>query len=80
LSRNHLFGERLGRGEMAAEIVARSITVAEGYPTARSAFHLARKLEVETPIIDEVYAVLYEEKPAAAAVRDLLERDSKAED
>ena len=56
------------------------VNVAEGYPTARSAWQLARKLDVSTPIIDEVYAMLYEGKNAAQALRDLTRRESKAED
>jgi glycerol-3-phosphate dehydrogenase (NAD(P)+) len=80
LSRNRGFGERLGRGEEAQKVLAGSITVAEGYPTARSAYRLAQKLNVSTPIIDEVHAVLYEGKNVAQALRDLTTRESKAED
>ena len=54
--------------------------LAEGVPTCRSAFRLARTLNVETPIIDEVHAMLYEEKNVRKAVNDLLSRDTKAED
>jgi glycerol-3-phosphate dehydrogenase (NAD(P)+) len=79
-SRNRGFGERMGRGEKPADIAASTLAVAEGYPTARSAYHLARKLEVSTPVIDEVYAMLYGGKNVAQAVRDLMSRDLKAED
>jgi glycerol-3-phosphate dehydrogenase (NAD(P)+) len=79
LSRNRGFGERVGRGEKPIEIAANMVAVAEGYPTARSAFELARKHQVQTPIIDEVYAMLYEGKDIAQAVRDLMSRDLKAE-
>lgn len=79
LSRNRGFGERIGRGEQPAAIAASTLSVAEGYPTARSAYRLARKYEVTTPVIDEVYAMLYEEKNARQAVRDLMSRDLKAE-
>jgi glycerol-3-phosphate dehydrogenase (NAD(P)+) len=80
LSRNRGFGERLGKGEKLGDVLSGMIAVAEGYPTARSAFELAQKLRVTTPIIDEVYAVLYEEKNAAQALHDLMARESKAED
>jgi glycerol-3-phosphate dehydrogenase (NAD(P)+) len=80
LSRNRGFGERLGRGESVEGILASMINVAEGYPTARAAWQLARKLNVSTPITDEVYAMLYESKNAAQALRDLTNRESKAED
>jgi glycerol-3-phosphate dehydrogenase (NAD(P)+) len=80
LSRNRGFGERIGRGEKVEEILASTITVAEGYPTARSAYQLARKLNVETPITDEVYAMLYQGKNVREAVHDLMTRDLKPED
>lgn len=80
LSRNRGLGERIGRGEKLEAILAGSVTVAEGYPTTRAAHRLARKLDVNTPIIDEVYAVLYEGKSIAKALQDLMGREIKAED
>ena len=79
-SRNRELGERVGRGETIAQITAGGGKLAEGYPTARSAKRLAEQLGVETPIIDEVYAMLYEGKDIRKAVSDLLSRDTKAED
>ncbi len=80
LSRNRSFGERLGKGEKLADLLAGTQHVVEGHPTARSAWQLARKHGVTTPIIEQVHAMLYEGKDARAAVRDLTNRDSKAED
>lgn len=80
LSRNRGLGERLARGEKLQDILAKTVTIAEGVPTAHSAFQLARRLLVVTPIIDEVYAMLYEGKNVVEAVRDLTGRGSKAED
>jgi glycerol-3-phosphate dehydrogenase (NAD(P)+) len=80
LSRNRGLGERLGRGEKLVSILRDSPAIAEGYPTARSAFQLAQKVKVATPIIDEVYAALYEGKNMAQGVHDLTRRESKAED
>jgi glycerol-3-phosphate dehydrogenase (NAD(P)+) len=79
-SRNRGFGERIGRGEKAKDIAASMLAVAEGYPTARSGYELARKHQVITPVIDEVYAMLYEDKNTAQALRDLMSRDLKLED
>ena len=56
------------------------VAVTEGYPTARLARELARKHAVETPIIEEVYAMLYDGKDVRKAVQDLTARESKAED
>jgi glycerol-3-phosphate dehydrogenase (NAD(P)+) len=78
-SRNRGFGERVGKGEKPADIAAGMLAVAEGYPTARSAYHLARKHGVVTPVIDEVYAALYEGKNPGEAVRALMSRDLKPE-
>lgn len=80
LSRNRALGERLGRGETMAAILASAPKLAEGHPTARSAIRLARQLGVVTPIIDEVHAMLYEGKDVRQAVQDLMARESKAED
>lgn len=79
LSRNRGFGERLGRGENLEHILRTLTAVAEGYPTARSAFHLARQRGVVTPIIDQVHAMLYEGKNIEQAVHDLIGRSEKSE-
>jgi glycerol-3-phosphate dehydrogenase (NAD(P)+) len=78
-SRNRRVGERLGHAETLAQIQADMKMVAEGIPTAKSAFECARRLGVETPIIDQIYAVLYQEKPLLFAMQELLGRDPKAE-
>ncbi|MBM3878458.1 MAG: NAD(P)-dependent glycerol-3-phosphate dehydrogenase [Verrucomicrobia bacterium] len=80
LSRNRTLGERLGRGEALARILADSVTVAEGYPTCRAAWQLAGQHRVATPIIAEVHAMLYGSKDVKAALRDLTTRDTKPED
>src|SRR6185369_3731932 len=49
LSRNRAFGERLGKGERLADLLKKTTLLVEGYPTARSAFHLAQRHKVETP-------------------------------
>jgi len=78
-SRNRGFGERVGQGEKPADIAASRLAVAEGYPTTRSAYQLARKHGIVTPVVDEVYAMLYQGKNVAQAVRDLMSRDLKPE-
>lgn len=79
-SRNRSFGERCGRGEKPADVAASMQAIAEGYPTTRSAYQLARRHDVTTPIIAEVFAMLYEGKDVHQGVRDLMSRDLKAED
>lgn len=79
-SRNRHVGEGLGRGEKIADILAAMPMVAEGVPTTYSAYECARKLGVETPIIDQVRAMLDGTVSARAALGRLLMRDPKAED
>jgi len=78
-SRNRAVGERLGKGERLADIVASMQMVAEGVPTAYSAFECARRLGVETPIIDQVKAILDGAISPADAMSRLLGRDPKPE-
>ncbi|CAN5444398.1 NAD(P)H-dependent glycerol-3-phosphate dehydrogenase [soil metagenome] len=78
-SRNRRLGEQLGQGKSLNEIIQGTKTIAEGIPTARSAFECARKLRVETPIIDQVYAVLHEGKSPGQAMQELLGRDQRSE-
>jgi glycerol-3-phosphate dehydrogenase (NAD(P)+) len=79
LSRNRTVGFELGRGRELGEVLEGLGHVAEGVVTARSAFQLAERLGVELPITAEVYRVLYEHKPVAEAVRELLARPLKKE-
>ncbi|HWB60238.1 MAG TPA: NAD(P)H-dependent glycerol-3-phosphate dehydrogenase [Chthoniobacteraceae bacterium] len=79
-SRNRSFGERLGRGESAADIAKSMTMVAEGVPNTLSAFECARRLNLETPIIDQMHAILYENKPPHEAMRELLMRELRPEE
>jgi glycerol-3-phosphate dehydrogenase (NAD(P)+) len=78
-SRNYNVGQRLGRGESLGEIIASMKMVAEGVPTAQSAWECARGLNVDTPIIDQIYSVLYKEKKPIIALEELLKREQKPE-
>jgi glycerol-3-phosphate dehydrogenase (NAD(P)+) len=79
LSRNRTVGFELGRGRKLPEVLSGLGHVAEGVVTAQSGYHLAERLGVDLPITSEVYAVLYEGKPVAQAVRDLLSRPLRKE-
>jgi glycerol-3-phosphate dehydrogenase (NAD(P)+) len=78
-SRNRRLGEQLGRGQTLDQIRTGTRSIAEGVPTTESAYECARKLNIETPIIDQLYAILYEGKRADQAMQELLKRDPKAE-
>ncbi|WP_455245377.1 NAD(P)H-dependent glycerol-3-phosphate dehydrogenase [Petrachloros mirabilis] len=79
LSRNHTVGVRLGKGEKLETILQNMQAVAEGVRTARAASGLARRHDVEMPIVREVNAVLFEGKSCRRAVSDLMERVAKPE-
>jgi glycerol-3-phosphate dehydrogenase (NAD(P)+) len=79
LSRNHTVGVRLGKGERLETILGSMQAVAEGVRTAKAALGLARRHRVDMPIVQEVNAVLFEEKSCRKAVTDLMERDAKPE-
>jgi glycerol-3-phosphate dehydrogenase (NAD(P)+) len=74
LSRNRTVGFELSRGRSLREVLGGLGHVAEGVTTAKSAFHLATRLQVDLPITSEVYRVLYEDKPVSDAVSELLHR------
>ncbi|WHZ17541.1 MAG: Glycerol-3-phosphate dehydrogenase [NAD(P)+] [Nitrospira sp.] len=79
LSRNHSVGVRLGKGERLAGILAGMQAVAEGVRTAKAALGLAIRYGVDMPIVQEVNAVLFADKPCRRAVGDLMEREAKEE-
>ncbi len=78
-SRNRGVGERLGRGESLADIQKSMVMVAEGVPTARSAYEEARKNGVDTPLLDTVHAVLFEGLSPREGLLRLLAREPKPE-
>jgi len=80
-SRNRHVGEELGRGKSMSEIQqAMGMVVAEGVPTAKGAYTLARLHQVSTPIIDEIYRIVYEQRDVNEAISSLMNRKAKPED
>ncbi|TAM38911.1 NAD(P)-dependent glycerol-3-phosphate dehydrogenase, partial [bacterium] len=78
-SRNRFVGEQIGKGRSLKKIHKHMQMVAEGVPTASSAYALSKKYKVEMPITKEVYGLLYKHKSPLQAVRDLMTRRSKEE-
>lgn len=78
-SRNRYVGEQVGAGKKLKEVLASMDMVAEGVETSRSASQLSKKLNVETPITNEVYKILFEDKDPVEATNDLMTRDMKME-
>ena len=78
-SRNRAVGERLGRGERLADIVASMNMVAEGVPTTYSAHECAVRFGIETPIITQIRALLDGTISPRAAMANLMGREAGAE-
>jgi glycerol-3-phosphate dehydrogenase (NAD(P)+) len=79
-SRNRHVGEELGRGKTLDEILNEmGMVVAEGVKTALGAHALAQKSGIECPIINEIYAVLYENQTPRQAIKNLMSRPVKPE-
>ena len=79
LSRNRTVGIKLGEGKTLVQVKQEMRMVAEGIKTTQSVFDLSRSLNVEMPILEQVYNILYKEKDCAQAVKDLLERQMREE-
>jgi glycerol-3-phosphate dehydrogenase (NAD(P)+) len=79
-SRNRHVGEELGRGKKLDEITREmGMVVAEGVKTTLSAYELAQQNNIECPIINETYAVLYKDEDPRKAIKNLMSRPSKPE-
>lgn len=77
--RNRALGERIGNGEKLSDILSSSSKVAEGVYTAKSVHDDCSKRGIIMPICEAVYRILYENKPPALAVRELMQRDKRSE-
>lgn len=78
-SRNRRVGEEIGRGRSLHAVTRSMHMVAEGVYTAVAVHNLARSLNIEMPITDAVYKILYEGKSPLDAVHDLMSRSAKDE-
>lgn len=79
LSRNRTFGERMGRGETVADIVAATRQVAEGVKSVKPVAELAAQFGVDMPIVDAVNGLIDEKLDATAMVTALISRTAKPE-
>jgi glycerol-3-phosphate dehydrogenase (NAD(P)+) len=79
LSRNRTVGFQLGLGKKLDEIIKELHQVAEGVYTAKSAYELSKKLNVEMPITESVYKMLYENVSPQDIVKNLMQRELKKE-
>lgn len=78
-SRNRRAGILIGQGKTMQEAMDEVKMVVEGVYSAKAAMKLAKKYNVEVPIIEQVNLILFEDKKASEALKDLMGRDKKAE-
>ncbi len=79
-TRNRYFGELIGRGasvDEALEILTKENKIAEGYPTAKVVHNLAAEHNVEIPVMENIYEILYEGKNPKEAMYELMTRELK---
>lgn len=78
-SRNRNAGVLIGQGKTAKEAMEEVNQVVEGVHSAKAAFLLGEKYQVELPIVEQVNKVLFDEKPVKEAIYDLLIREKTEE-
>jgi len=78
-SRNASLGYELGQGRGLSDILKERNAVTEGVATAKSVFDLTKKLQIEMPICEAVYNILYENADIDKTINNLLERPYKNE-
>jgi glycerol-3-phosphate dehydrogenase (NAD(P)+) len=77
--RNRSFGERIGKGMSVKEAQEATQSVIEGASTCKAVAELAKKTNVEMPITETIYAILFQNKTVNEAISDLMQRQLKAE-
>ena len=78
-SRNRRAGILLGQGKTPDEAMKEVNMVVEGVYATKEAYKLAKRLNVEMPITEEAYKILFEGKPAKEAALDLMRREQRHE-
>lgn len=78
-SRNRRAGMMIGEGKTLNEVLDCMGMVVEGAMTTKAAYQLAKKHEIEMPILEQMYKVLYEEADVNEAARTLLTRTQRSE-
>lgn len=79
-SRNRFLGEEIGKGKSPEQVQSEMQMVAEGVRTTKSVHELARQMDVEMPITEAVYSILFDGKKPETAVRELMTRSAKHEE
>lgn len=79
-SRNRSVGERIAKGEKLKDIIGSMSMVAEGVKTAKAVYEMSTELNIELPIAESVYRVLFKNADPMKSVKNLMTRKFKSED
>lgn len=79
LSRNRQVGMMLAAGRQLPEILAKIKHVTEGVYTVKEAYEMGERLEIDMPVTQAVYNILYKQIPVKCAIREMLNREPGAE-
>lgn len=79
VSRNRTLGEKIAKGQKLEDIVNSTSSIIEGATTAEAVYQLSKKYKVDMPIASAVYRILYEGLDPMEALREMMEREKKAE-
>jgi len=80
-SHNKNFGKRLGRGELVTDILATMRgTIAEGYFTTKAVWEISQRYQIDLPLCDGIYQVIYENRSLSESLMSLMTRPLKVED
>jgi glycerol-3-phosphate dehydrogenase (NAD(P)+) len=77
--RNRSLGERIGKGQTLEQAQSATESIVEGVATCKSVVALAAQYDVEIPITQAVYEVLFKNKMVRTAIDELMSRQLKAE-
>lgn len=77
--RNRSFGEKIGKGKTVEQAIKSTQSVVEGIATCESVIELAKKKDVEMPITQAIYEIVFLNKPVQQAIDELMNRKLKAE-
>ncbi|MEA2016583.1 MAG: NAD(P)H-dependent glycerol-3-phosphate dehydrogenase [Actinomycetota bacterium] len=78
-SRNRFFGEKIAGGEKAGKILKDMYMVAEGVKTTKAVFNISKEMEIDMPITECIYRIIYEGQSPAESVKKLMNRKFKSE-
>ncbi len=80
LSRNRMFGIELAKGKDPRDVIESQKAVVEGFYTIDAAYRFSKRLNIEMPITEELYRVVYEGKDIRASFEDICRRAIREED